>query len=443
MGRLVAAAVQPQVERARAPLARVAALGQGTVQLAAAQRATAAGVRRALAAVLVEEEVLDAGRAAARALERLQELTRPERAPARRREARREHRDGGHAPSRNGAARPIDRSRMGFGLPVAAAARPAQDVGASVEALAQVIELPFPRDVSPELALVDPELARLARMRLHEPGLFRPGARPGEAAPRLEPAWPPAVGAALRTAAPPAVSLAAAEVLAERTAVARADRFFQPPSTRAPITTREMAAVAAALVLGAGLGGSAAWLLPDRSSSVARPPAAAPLTPSVGISPDPPSVSPGKPAAAAPGAAKPAPASKPAPAKPAPAKPAPAKPALAKPAAGAPAATSPAAPTTPPAAGPVAKPAAASRTFAWAPAPAAAGYEVQLFRGDERVFLGRTKQARLTIGPSWRYEGTPKALEPGRYRWYVWPVAGDGTRAEQAIVQARVVIGDR
>jgi hypothetical protein len=68
---------------------------------------------------------------------------------------------------------------------------------------------------------------------------------------------------------------------------------------------------------------------------------------------------------------------------------------------------------------------------------------VQLFRGDERVFLGRTKQARLTIGPSWRYEGAPKALEPGRYRWYVWPVAGDGTRADQAIVQARVVIGDR
>jgi hypothetical protein len=440
--------VQPRVASARRGLDRLVRLLDDQpvhARLASAQRAAGAaalGVKRVLHATLVEGDSLHApGRSAARALDRLQELTRPARAPARGDEAGPDRLPDAPSRSRNGRAQPIDRRRMGFGLPDSSA-RALAGAGSSVDALARVIELPLarPETVSPELALVDPELARLARARLHEPGLFWPGGADRRPAPTPTPprtATVPAPtatwGAPLRTAPPPPVSVAAAELLAERTAVARSDRFFQPPPPR-PLVPGGMAAVAAALLV--GVGGGLAWVLPEPASSPVSSSADTP--PVVALSPgrvsaDPPSVAPTPKQPAAPASAEPGSAAgKPVTKAPSNTQPKP-QPAAPK-----------AIPVLPPAASPPPAPAAkiaGARTFAWAPAPGATGYEVQLFRGDDRVLVERTSQTRLKIGPRWTYEGRAMALAPGRYRWYVWPLGAGGARSDTPVVQARVLIG--
>lgn len=422
LGRLLPAAVRPRLTVAREGLTRLAGVVQGEparARLETAQRAaasTAAGVRRVVQAVLLEGDVLDApGRSAARALDRLHELTRPERRPARGEAARRGPR-AASGRSRNRAGMPIDGRRMGLGLPDAAA-HVSTGAEAPAATLARVLELPLaqPETLSPELALVDPELGRLARARLHEPGSFWPGGGtpPAPVAGRQLAAAVPLPR--VRVAPPPAVAAAAAELLAERTAVSRADRFFQPVTPGSAVTPGGMAAVAAALLLGVGIGGSLAWVLPDRSAPGSEAVPAAGSFRSVGVSADPPSVLP------------PATSSR---------RPAPAAPAVTQPA-----------PARAPAEGPAGEGAEArgpeARTFAWAPAPGATGYEVQLFRGDERVFLGRTKQPRVTIGPRWEHEGRPVTLRPGQYRWYVWPLETGGTRGDAPVVQARVLIAAR
>jgi len=81
------------------------------------------------------------------------------------------------------------------------------------------------------------------------------------------------------------------------------------------------------------------------------------------------------------------------------------------------------------------------RTFSWAPAADAVAYDVTFYRGADVIFSKRTKEARITLPPSWSYAGTVHSLEPGSYRWVVWPVLGaDGRRADEAIVSSSVVV---
>lgn len=80
--------------------------------------------------------------------------------------------------------------------------------------------------------------------------------------------------------------------------------------------------------------------------------------------------------------------------------------------------------------------------FAWAPDPDASGYHVELFRDSSRVFDADTKRPALTIPAHWRFGGRSRSLEPGDYRWYVWPVFA-GQRAARAIVQAKLTIPPR
>lgn len=87
-----------------------------------------------------------------------------------------------------------------------------------------------------------------------------------------------------------------------------------------------------------------------------------------------------------------------------------------------------------------AKPVANVKTLAWAPAKGAVGYEVQLFRGSQRVLLVRTRDSRLDLHTTWPYEGRLIRRRPGTYRWYVWPLFQGNRRASPAIVQARVVL---
>jgi hypothetical protein len=82
-----------------------------------------------------------------------------------------------------------------------------------------------------------------------------------------------------------------------------------------------------------------------------------------------------------------------------------------------------------------------TRRFAWAPVPRAASYHVEFFRGSTRVFSASTRRAEIAIPRRWRFRGRAQSLEPGEYRWYVWPVFPGSGRAAAASVQARLSVG--
>jgi hypothetical protein len=83
--------------------------------------------------------------------------------------------------------------------------------------------------------------------------------------------------------------------------------------------------------------------------------------------------------------------------------------------------------------------AAAARRFAWAPVEDAVGYRFELFRGDRQVLETRTSQPAYELAGSWRHNGQTESLASGEYRWYVWPIFSSGPAA-QAVVQAKLSI---
>lgn len=82
---------------------------------------------------------------------------------------------------------------------------------------------------------------------------------------------------------------------------------------------------------------------------------------------------------------------------------------------------------------------AGARRFAWAPVAGSTGYHVELFRGSALVFRDETTKPEILIRKRWRLAGRIRRLEPGSYRWYVWPLV-NGRRTASAIVQARLVV---
>lgn len=80
---------------------------------------------------------------------------------------------------------------------------------------------------------------------------------------------------------------------------------------------------------------------------------------------------------------------------------------------------------------------AAPRRFAWAPVPGASAYHVEFFRGDERVYAAQKPRAHLDLPWAWTFRGRVHRLEPGTYRWYVWPIVS-GLRRTEATVQAEL-----
>jgi hypothetical protein len=227
--------------------------------------------------------------------------------------------------------------------------------------------------ISPELALVDPELARAARALL--------------------PGHPPAAA----ISSPPAPRVRPAPVSPET------DTFEEPAPRPARRRRRRAAQVGLAGLVLAG-GALAGWLLADRTESQTGE-AVTPTTRPATTSP-PTSEPTGRTATTA-----------------------------ARQTASTPA-TSASAPTRKtPAAVP------AGRTFAWAPFRGASEYEFQLFRGGNRVFRARVAAPRLELPGRWRRAGRIERLEPGTYRWYVWPVSSrTGRQATVALVQAQLVV---
>jgi hypothetical protein len=63
----------------------------------------------------------------------------------------------------------------------------------------------------------------------------------------------------------------------------------------------------------------------------------------------------------------------------------------------------------------------------WEAVPKATYYNVQLFRDGKKVLTAWPAATSLRLERSWRFGGQVQRLEPGRYRWYVWP--GFGKRA--------------
>jgi hypothetical protein len=80
-----------------------------------------------------------------------------------------------------------------------------------------------------------------------------------------------------------------------------------------------------------------------------------------------------------------------------------------------------------------------TRRFAWAPVSGATGYHVELFRGSTLIFRNATKKPEILLRRRWRFNGHNRRLEPGAYRWYVWPLVR-GQRQAKAIVQTKLVV---
>jgi hypothetical protein len=63
----------------------------------------------------------------------------------------------------------------------------------------------------------------------------------------------------------------------------------------------------------------------------------------------------------------------------------------------------------------------------WTPNAEAAYYNVQLFRGQEKILSTWPVRASLRLKRTWKYQGKRYRLTKGMYRWYVWP--GFGARS--------------
>jgi hypothetical protein len=72
--------------------------------------------------------------------------------------------------------------------------------------------------------------------------------------------------------------------------------------------------------------------------------------------------------------------------------------------------------------------------LAWAHVSNAAYYNVQLFRGGRKILSVWPARNRFGLPRTWTYLGRRYRLEPGVYRWYVWPGYGERSRARYGAV---------
>ena len=67
--------------------------------------------------------------------------------------------------------------------------------------------------------------------------------------------------------------------------------------------------------------------------------------------------------------------------------------------------------------------------LAWVRVANATYYNVQLFRGQRKVLSVWPAANRLALPRTWTFAGRRYTLQPGVYRWYVWPGFGPRTQA--------------
>jgi hypothetical protein len=63
----------------------------------------------------------------------------------------------------------------------------------------------------------------------------------------------------------------------------------------------------------------------------------------------------------------------------------------------------------------------------WARNPEASYYNVQLYRGEQKILSMWPVGASVKLKLTWKYAGRKYGLSKGAYRWYVWP--GFGARS--------------
>lgn len=82
------------------------------------------------------------------------------------------------------------------------------------------------------------------------------------------------------------------------------------------------------------------------------------------------------------------------------------------------------------------------RSFAWAHVGTASWYEIAFYRGRRRIFGARTTGQKLTVGRSWTYQGRREGFTPGLYRWYVWPIhkSAKGVLYGEPLVSSKLTV---
>jgi hypothetical protein len=83
-----------------------------------------------------------------------------------------------------------------------------------------------------------------------------------------------------------------------------------------------------------------------------------------------------------------------------------------------------------------------NRPFAWVAVPKATYYLVRFYRGSQEIFEARPSAPRLSLPPKWVFKGHRYSLTPGSYRWVVQAGFGRPTEARlgQPIVSAKLVV---
>ena len=71
-------------------------------------------------------------------------------------------------------------------------------------------------------------------------------------------------------------------------------------------------------------------------------------------------------------------------------------------------------------------------TLAWARAKGASYYNVQLIRAGRKVLSAWPARTSFRLRRTWLYKGRRYRLQPGVYRWYVWPGYGRISAARYA-----------
>jgi hypothetical protein len=71
----------------------------------------------------------------------------------------------------------------------------------------------------------------------------------------------------------------------------------------------------------------------------------------------------------------------------------------------------------------------AETVLVWLPVEGAGHYRVALYRGGAKIFESVTEGPRIALQAVWRFQSKRYRLEPGVYRWTVRPVTGEGSAA--------------
>jgi hypothetical protein len=83
-----------------------------------------------------------------------------------------------------------------------------------------------------------------------------------------------------------------------------------------------------------------------------------------------------------------------------------------------------------------------ARNFGWVPVERASHYHVAFFRGKQKIFEAWPRRPPLVVQPRWTFKGRRFSLSPGQYRWVVRPGFGPrrAARYGEPAVDASLVI---